>query len=748
MSAVALTRRRLLQVSGLAGGGLLLGFRLPVAGEETAGTAEAAPFEPNAFLRIDPDGRVTIMAKNPEIGQGVKTSLPMIVAEELEVDWDDVIVEQAPLDEKYGDQFAGGSTAIVENWDDLRRAGAAAREMLVSAAALRWEVPRGECRAERGVVHHPPSGRSLPYGELTAAAAELGPPKDPPLKDPADYTIVGTPRSGVDNPAIVTGRPLYGIDAEIPGMLYAAVAKCLVVGGKVKSFDPARALAIPGVKKVLVIPPDDDPTQLLSAVAVVAEHTWAAFRGRDALDIEWDFGDGATESSDALRERMLAGVADGAGEVVRERGDSEAAFATAARVVEADYEVPFLSHAQLEPMNYTAHVQADRCDLIGPTQVPGSVRRTAQRITGLPGDAIRVTMTRVGGGFGRRLLADYAAEAVYLSKQLGAPVRVQWSREDDVRHDFYRPAGLYRLRAALDAGGRVTGWELRAATTSRYLFRGSRPPWRTEVFPDGFPAHHVPAFRLVYSPVATPVPTGAWRAPGHNATAFVDQAFLDEIAHAAGRDPVELRLELLGPERNVPYSDHGGPSYDTGRYRRVITEARNRSEWGSPLPAGRGRGFAAHFTFGGYVALVVEVATEGATGAAAGMGGAAGEVGGWKVTRIVAVVDCGIVVNPSGAEAQVQGAILDGLGSALYGAITLEGGRVIESNFHDYRLLRMREAPAVEVHFIASRERPEGLGEMGLPPVAPAVAAAVFAATGQRLRRLPFDRETDGSTPA
>ena len=636
--ATPFTRRRLLQVSAVAGGGLLLGFRLADAADEAA---PAAPFEPNAFIRIDPDGRVTIMAKNPEIGQGVKTSLPMILAEELEVAWEDVTVEQAPLDERFGDQFAGGSTAIVDNWDDLRRAGAAAREMLISAAALGWGVERSECRAARGVVHHPPSGRSAAYGSLTAAAAELGPPKDPPLKDPADYTLIGTARAGVDNLGIVTGRPLFGIDAEIPGMLYAAVAKCPVVGGRVKSYDASRALAVPGVRKVVEIQPDGDPTQLLSSVAVLADHTWAAFRGKEALDVEWDGGEGEAESSDALRARMAAGVAAGAGEVLREHGDPDAAFAAAARVVEAEYEVPFLSHAQLEPINYTAHVQADRCDLIGPTQVPGSVRRLAQKITGLPADAIHVTMTRVGGGFGRRLLADYAAEAVYLSKQAAAPVRVQWTREDDVQHDFYRPAGVYRLRAALDDGGRLTAWELHAATTSRYLFRGAKPPWRTEIFPDGYPAHHVANLRLAYTAIATPVPTGAWRAPGHNATAFVDQAFLDEVAHAAGRDPVELRLELLGPDRDVPYGDHGGPSYNTRRFRRVIEEARDRSGWGGPLPARHGRGFAAHFTFGSYVGMAAEVAV--------------GEGGELRIVKIVAVVDCGIVVNASGALAQAQG---------------------------------------------------------------------------------------------
>lgn len=716
-----LTRRRFLQVSALAGGGLLIGCRWGPATEEAG---EAATFAPNAFIAITPDGGVTILSKNPEIGQGVRTALPMIVAEELEVDWRDVTVEQAPYDpERFGSQFAGGSQSVTTNWEDLRRVGAAGRELLIAAAAATWGVDAAGCRARAGTVSHLASGRELPYGELVETAAGLEPPADPPLKDASRFELIGTAQGDVDGAAIVTGEPLYGIDAEVEGMLVAAIAKCPVFGGRVHRFDASRARAVPGVREVIEVPASDNPTQLVAGVAVLADSTWAAFQGRDALEIEWDTRGGESESSEALSRRFAENLAR-PGEVLQERGEVDAAFAGAARVIEAEYEVPFLSHAPLEPMNFIADVRPDRCLLTGPTQVPGSARSIAAAMTGLPEEAIEVTVTRIGGGFGRRLMADYAAEAVFLSQRAARPVKVQWNREDDVQHDFYRPAGRFRLRAALGGDGRILAWEERASTTSRYLFRGAdAPAYKTEVFPDGFPAHHLPAFRLEYTPVATAVPTGAWRAPGHNATAFVDQAFLDEVAAAAARDPVELRLELLGEEdREVPYDDHGG-SYRTGRYRRVVELARERAPWGSPLAAGSSQGFAAHYTFGGYVAVVAEARLAG---------------GAPRVDRIVAVVDCGRVVNRSRAEAQVEGAVLDGLGAALHDEITIDRGRVVQSNFHDYQLLRIGEAPPVEVHLVESDEHPEGLGEIALPPVAPAVVNAIAAAGGPRLRRLPI----------
>ncbi|MEZ5331446.1 MAG: molybdopterin cofactor-binding domain-containing protein [Thermoanaerobaculia bacterium] len=722
-----ISRRRLLQVSALAGGGLLLGFRWAGA---AAGEEGGASFEPNAFLAVHPDGRVVILAKNPEMGQGVKTTLPMIVAEELDVDWRTVTVEQAPFDEaRFGDQFAGGSQSVVENWEPLRRAGAAGRELLIAAAASRWSVGADECSARAGIVRHAASGREASYGELASAAAALEPPQEPRLKDPASFGLVGTAIGGVDNPSIVTGKPLYGIDAEIDGMLFAAVARSPVFGGRVREVDERAAREVPGVRDVVRIEPSEDPTWLTGGVAVLADSTWAAFEGRRALSVEWESGGGEAESSDELSRRFAARLEE-PGEVLRETGAVAEAFARADRVLEADYEVPFLSHAQMEPMNYIADVRPDRCLLVGPTQVPGSAQGIAAALTGLPREAIEVRMTRIGGGFGRRLMADYAAEAVFLSRAVGRPVKVQWSREDDVQHDYYRPAGRYRLRAALDAGGRIQAWEERATTTSRYLFRGSdAPAWRTEVFPDGFPSHHVPAFRLEYAPTASKVSTGAWRAPGHNATAFVDQAFLDEIAASTGRDPVDLRLELLGTEdREVPYDDHGGP-YRTGPFRRVIERARELAPWGRTLPPGSAQGFAAHYTFGGYAALVAEVRLDGAA---------------LRVERIVAVVDCGRIVNRSGAEAQVEGAVLDGLSAALHGAATIAGGRVEQSNFHDYELLRITEAPPVEVHLVESEESPRPLGEIALPPVAAAVTAAIAAAGGPRIRALPILRALAG----
>jgi len=722
------SRRNFLKQSGWAGAGLVIGIHF-LNGTVARGAAVEVGgkyFEPSAYLKIGSDGSIVIKAKNPEIGQGVKTSLPQIIAEELEVDWQHIVVEQGHLDPRFGAQFAGGSTAIKINFTALRKAGAAAREMLVEAAARKWNVPLNKCYAKQGAVYQTGTDKKFTYAELAEAAARLEVREDPKLKDPKDFKIIGQPLAGVDNKLIVTGKAEFGLDAKPKGMRVAVIERCPVFGGKVKSVDDSLTLKVPGVEQVVIIDPTPDPTRLVAGVAVVARNTWAAIKGRRALKVEWDFQNGETESDDNLKTQFEKNIST-QGEVLRDDGNVEEAFAGSAKVHEAVYEAPLLAHAPMEPMNYIADVREDGADLWGPTQVPGSVLGLTAALTGLGRDKIKVRMTRVGGGFGRRLMADYACEAIYVSKTIKKPVQVVWTREDDIQHDFYRPNGLFKIKASLNASNQLNAWHLKSSTTSRYGFRGSSDPaFRTEVFPDGFPAGFIPHFRMEYLPVQSKVPRGAWRAPGHNITAWLDQSFIDEMAHLAGKDPVTFRLELLGEEdKEMPYGDHGGPVYSTRRLKNVIRLAAEKTSWFQPAPKGIYRGFAAHFMFGAYVAEVVSVSLA-ANNAI-------------KLEKAVAVVDCGIVINRSGAMNQLEGGIIDGLSAAMGQAVHIENGRAKESNFDTYRLLRLKDAPAVEVHLVDSTENPEGLGEMTLPPVAAALCNAIFAATGKRIRKLPVN---------
>ncbi len=735
---VPLSRRDFLRVSAAAGGGMLvsLAFVPSAKARAVGGTAVGADVPVTTaltpFIRIDPDGAVTILAKNPEIGQGVKTTLPMIVAEELEVSWDAVRVEQAEYDPAaYGGQGAGGSWSVHDNWDRLRAAGAAAREMLVAAAAARWGVPAGECRAAGGRVAHDPTGQQLGYGDVAETAARQPVPERPRLKQPSEYRLLGTRVAGADNADIVRGAPLYGLDVRRPGMLYAVVARPAVHGATVARFDDRAARAVPGVRQVIPIAALDGPTSMRDGVAVLADSTWVAMKGRDALEVTWRDGPTGRESTTALRQRFEQALDQPPGEIVRADGDPDAALARAARVVEADYEVPFLYHAQMEPMNCVADLHADGGEIQGPMQMPGRVRALVARVTGVPAENIRVHMTRAGGGFGRRLLADYAAEAAYLSHRAGAPVKVVWTREDDLRHGYYRPAGRHRLRAGIDELGRLVAWTHHLANTSRYAYaRGADGAVASELYADDFPARFVSDFRLAYTSIETAIPTCAWRATLHSANAFAVQGFLDEAAHAAGQDPLAFRLALVEGRGDLSYAHHGGPVYSPRRLAGVLRLAAERAGWGEPLAAGRGRGIAAHFTFGTYAAEVAEVTVDGS--------------GAVRVDRIVCACDCGIVVNRSGAEAQVEGGVLMGLNAALNGEVTVEDGRTVQGNFDGYPLLRIDEAPAVEAHFVPSAEAPFGLGEPPLSPVAPAVANAVFAATGRRVRRLPMRGEGVG----
>ncbi len=745
-----ISRRSFVRASAAAGGGLLIAVSLPAcrnggdAGDEALEGADgrAGPgdgFRPNAFVRIDPDGVVTLTIQRPEMGQGVRTALAMILAEELEADWAMVQVKQADLDEPaYGEQYSGGSQSVRLSWDLLRAAGAGARELLVAAAAAEWGVSPTECEARRGEVRHPTSGRRLAFGRLASSAArqlregtldaEAVLAARPPLKDPREFQLIGRATPQVDGPEIVSGRIRFGLDTRVDGMMFAVVERCPVFGGRVAGFDPAGARAVAGVRAVVPIDADalepfgPNNPKMANGVAVIAESTWAAIRGREALRVDWEPGRGAAESSDGFwREcERLAGQAPQA--VIRDDGDYDRAIAGAARTVESVYRVPLLAHTPLEPMNATARVAAGRCEVWAPCQNPRYVAVAAAGITGLPAEAIEVHVTRSGGGFGRRFYADFAAEAVYLSREVGAPVQVVWTREDDVRHDFYRPAGYHRLTAGLDSAGRVVAWRHFLANASRHrsLGRGDDPREAGELDEYDFPAELLPNLRFEYSHLSSGVPLGQWRAVEPSANVFVIQSFVDELARAVGRDPLEFQLDLIGPPREVPFYSR---TYDTGRLRRVLEIAAERAEWGRPRPAGIGVGIAGSYANSAYVAHVIEASVD-----------AAGRP---RAHRVVSVVDCGTVVNPSGAEAQVEGCIIYGLTAALYGEITVAGGRVEQGNFDDYPALRIDEAPEIEIHFVPSDLPPLGMGEPPLPPLIPALANAISDATGIRVRSLP-----------
>ena len=696
-----INRREFIQISVVAGTGLALGVQVVPAW--LAAEDKAAVFAPSQWLRIDRQGLVTVTVHRTELGQGPRTALPQIVAEELEADWQMIRIVQADADAKYGSMTTGGSTSIRQNWMPLRKAGAAAREMLITAAAQVWGVDRATCKAEKGAVVHVPTGRRLPYGELVEAAAKVPVPENPPLKDPKDFHLVGTAPPRIDLPDKVNGKAVFGFDTRVPGMLVAAIARCPVFGGKAKSFDAGKATAVPGVKQVVPIS---------TGVAVLADSAWAAFQGRDALAVTWDEGPDANLDSAGIR-AMFVEKSKGAAEAFRRDGDAAKALAEAVKKLEAVYEVPFVAHAPMEPQNCVAAVRPDGCEIWAPSQTPQWARRTAAQILGLPEEKVTVHVTLVGGGFGRRLMDDYVREAVEVSKAVGKPVQVVWSREDDMRHDFYRPASYHCVQAGLDAEGKLTAWSHRvvAPSITIQLFgpeaRGDEPIDAVDGAADL--AYQVPNILVDYAMANTAVPIGWWRSVYNSQNPFVNESFLDEIAHAAGKDPLEFRRQLLPPD---------------SRLRGVLELAAAKAGWGSPLPKGKGRGIAAHSCFGSWVADVAEVAVD-----------AGGRV---RVERVVCAIDCGQAVNPSIIASQLDGAVAFALTAALKSEITIEKGRAKQTDFVGFPLLRLDEMPAVEVHIVPSREAPGGVGEPGVPPVAPAVANAVFAATGKRVRRMPI----------
>jgi isoquinoline 1-oxidoreductase beta subunit len=708
---------------------------LPLPVHAAAGVAAPAPL--NAFIRIAPDGIVTIMSKNPEVGQGIKTSLPQVIAEELDVAWRNVRIEQAPLDEaKFGPQVAGGSRSTPVNYDPLRRVGAAGRQMLVAAAASTWGVAPSECRTEAGVVYHAGSNRSLGYGALAAKAAAMPVPDlaSVTLKDPKTFSIIGQRIPGVDNAKIVTGQKLFGIDVTVPGMLYAVYQKCPVFGGKIVSANVQSLKALPGVHDAFIVDssvvnPSGSHEGLNDGVAIVANSWWAASQAREQLQATWNEGPVAAQSSTGFAADAVKLSQQSPESYLRRDGDAAAAMQNAAHVVEAAYSYPFLSHIDLEPQNCTAHVQNDRVVFWAPTQHPAPGAKLVAETLGIPEGNVSVNITRIGGGFGRRLRNDYMVEAAWISRHVGAPVKLLWNRQDDMQHDFYRPAGFHFFKGGLDGNGRVVAFRDHFVTFGH----GSTTADVADMDANEPPALLVPNLEYGQSIMESGIPTGSMRAPRANAIAFVFQSFIDELAHQAGKDPVEFRLTLLGEPR-VLVNSTGIPDalrdFDTGRMSNVLRRVAEISGWSTRdrLPARTAKGVAFYFSYLGYFAEVVQASVA-----------PSGEI---KLDHVWAVGDVGSqIINPSGAENQVQGAALDGLGQALGQAITIDRGRVVQANFDTVQPLRMNQAPPVEVHFLTTDHPPTGLGEPALPPVIPALCNAIFAATGKRIRSLPIDTD-------
>jgi isoquinoline 1-oxidoreductase subunit beta len=725
---LGVSRRSFLKLAGVAGGGLAIAFSLRprfARAKADEGTATADEFAPNAFLRVSPDGSILIYSKGPEIGQGIKTAFAMIVAEELDADWSRVRVEQARIDPAvYGRQSAGGSRSIPSSWDPLRRAGAAARSMLVAAAAKQWGVPESECRTEKSRVLHAKSKRELGYGELANRASALPLPEETRLrlKDSKDYVLLGTRVTGVDNRALVTGKPLFGIDQVVPGMLYAMFEKCPAVGGTVAEANLDEVKALPGVKDAFVLEGNGNVTQVMPGVAIVATSTWAALSARKKLRVRWDESRASKDSWRQSVARAAEVASQHPGATLKQRGNPDSAFEKAAKKVEGFYSYPFVAHAPMEPQNTTASFKDGKIEVWAPTQTPDRALSILADLLGIPASRVTIHQTRAGGGFGRRLINDVVCEAALISKRVGAPVKLEWTREDDMQHDFYRVGGFHALRGAVDASGKLSAWQDHFITFSA---DSQTPVAGGDIESEEFPALLTENFRLGQTLLPLATPCGPWRAPRSNAVAFAVQSFLHELAAAADRDHLEFLLELMGEPR---WLEPGNPyALHTGRAADVIRRAATESGWGKPLPQRRGRGLAFHFSHAGHFAEVAEVSVDVNK----------------KLTvhRVTVAGDIGPIVNLSGAESQCQGSVIDGLSTMLGLEMDIDKGRVSPTNFDRYPMLRITHAPEVDVHFLQSEYGPTGVGEPALPPLAPAVCNAIFAATGQRVRTLPLSRE-------
>jgi isoquinoline 1-oxidoreductase beta subunit len=732
-------RRSFLQVTALAGGGLMLGL---YSRSEVMAQGGRAPevLAPRDFIRIAPDGIVTLTAKNTEIGQNIHNSLPMLIAEELDVEWKNVRIVRADADRRYGAQFTGGSSATTMNWEPMRRIGAAGRQMLIAAAAQSWNVPAMECVTTAGRVHHQASNRSIGYGELAASAATM-PVPDPRslrLKDPKDYRIIGTSTKSVESHQIVTGKPLFGIDVTVPGMLYAVLQRTPVPGGRVASANLDEVRKQKGVRHAFVVegrpPVSNYPNYLFedpgfeAGVAIVADSWWAAQSARERLEVKWDEGKWATMDSAAIARRAEELSKQTPARTLRKDGDAETALGRSdVRVVESSYVFPFIAHATMEPQNCTASFRDGKLEVWSTSQIPQTALTMVARLLGLAEGDVTVHSVRGGGGFGRRAYNDYVCDAAWISKTIGAPVKLLWTREDDIQHDFYRCGGFQYLKGAVDRDGKLVAWRdhfVGFGEGNTFIHDGG--------FNAGeFPASFIPNFLVQSSVMPLGLKTGALRAPYSNSTAWVIQSFIDELAHAAGRDPLQFRLDLLATTPLPPPETargQGAPGFDASRMTAVLKLVAVKSGWGSrSMSKGTGLGIAFHFSHRGYFAEVAEVSVS-----------AEKKI---RVNRVWVAADIGShIINPSTAETQVQGAVIDGL-SELMQEITLRNGRVVQSNYHDHPMLRISQVPPVEVHFLKTSNPPTGLGEPALPPVLPAVCNAIFAVTGERIRTLPIKKQ-------
>lgn len=721
-----LDRRTFIRLTATASGALVVGVSLQSCGPEKL-PATVHGFSP--LIKIDTDGWITLIAKNPEIGQGIKTALPMILAEELGADWEKVKVVQGDYDTIYAEQWAGGSYAIILNWDLMRTAGAKVRYALIEAASKKMNYPVDELTTSTSKVLHAKSGDAIPFEELIAEASAIALPETVEFKPIEAFEILGKSFSQVDLDQMLSGTTKYSIDLKLPEMVYATVLKNPVYEGGVSSWDDSLTKSVNGVIDVVeldnkayggrLIGPNSP--NFVNGIAVIANSTWAAFKGAEKLEVVWDNAGSRKENTAGIFKRFHSQLTNTS--IERKDGNINAAKRNATSTFEAIYELPFLAHLTMEPMNCTVDFKAELCEVWAPTQNPEALHEGLIKLFGLKPEQIKIHLPRIGGAFGRRYYVDYAMDAAVLSKKMGKPVKLTWTREEDINHDWYRPASVHKMAASLDKKGMVTGWQHILANSSRKTSLGREGnPAGTEIDGYEFPAGFIPNLQFEYGHVLSDVPLGQWRAVGHSATAFAVHSFLDELAFLNHMDPIDYFLKFLGPARMVPVVDDY--EYDLGRLINVIEKVRRNSNWETPLPAGEGRGFAASKHSGSYVAEVVTVRMD--------------ENKRVTILRVDAVVDCGIVINRSGAEAQVEGGILEGLCAALYGEITIKDGATVQSNFHDYRWMRMNEVPDIHIEFVENDLLPRGLGEPPLPPAAPALANAIFAASGQRIRKLPI----------
>ena len=730
---MSISRRQFVVQGTVAGAGLIIGVRLSprkaFAQENEKGPKDKVvnPFE--AYIHVKPDGKISLIVAKSEMGQGIKTGLAMCLAEEAEVDFNSVSVEQAETrPDIYRHMGTGGSGSTMENFMPLRRAGATVRALMITAASQKWNVPTNECKVIKGSVLHATSSRHASYGELVEAAMKL-PLPDPEkvqLKGESEFELIGHATPRVDIPSKVYGSAVFGLDVRVPEMLFAVVARCPTFGGKHARFDASKAKAVRGVKDVFEIPALGRDMFTAGGVVVVADSTWAAMKGREALQIAWDNGPAAAESTETLHTSLHAGAGK-SGKRIRNDGDVDAVLSNGAKRVEATYEFPFLAHATMEPMNITVHARSGEAEVWAPTQSPDWVQRTVAKVLDLNPQKVIVHTTLLGGGFGRRYMADYPAEGAQIAKVVGKPVQLVWSREDDMTHDFYRPAACHQMKGAVDTNGRPLAWSHTIASTSieAYWHPDGGKPEESEVGGAEQMPYAIPNVRLEYNHVASSVPPLWWRSVEHSFNGFAVECFIDELAAAAGQDPVQFRTSLLVKPANWKAKNEEDP--DPARLLAVMELAVEKAGWGAPLPKGKGRGVATYHSFGSYIAEVAEVTVQGST---------------FKIDRMIAAIDCGQIVNPESVRAQAESAIIYGLSAALKNEITIKNGAVEQTNFDGYDPIRISEAPPIEVYLMKSKDDPGGMGEPALPPAAPAVANAIFAASGQRVRKLPFQLKT------